>query len=121
MLDHVGLNVSDLAASRAFYERALEPIGYGVGFGDEEHVGFVGSDRYPHFWIGRRDAVGGSTHVCFRASDRAAVDAFHDAALAAGGRDNGGPGIRAHYDERYYAAYVFDPDGNNVEAVTYED
>ncbi len=121
MLDHVGLNVSDLAASRSFYERALEPLGYAFGFEHGASVGFVAPDGYARFWIGRRDPVGGSTHLCFRASNRAAVDAFHAAALAAGGRDNGGPGVRANYDERYYAAYVFDPDGNNVEAVTYEE
>ncbi len=120
MLDHVGLNVSDLAASRAFYERALEPVGYSFGMEHGNQVGFVAPDRYPRFWLARRDPVGGSTHLCFRATDRAAVDAFHAAALAAGGSDNGGPGIR-EYDERYYAAYVLDPDGNNVEAVTYED
>jgi catechol 2,3-dioxygenase-like lactoylglutathione lyase family enzyme len=121
MLDHVGLNVSDLAASRAFYERALEPLGYAFGMQHGDQIGFIAPDQYPHFWIGRRDPVGGSVHLCFRATGREAVDAFHAAALAAGGRDNGGPGIRAHYDERYYSAYVFDPDGNNVEAVTYEE
>jgi len=121
MLDHVGLNVTDLAASRAFYERALEPVGYTPALEHGNSVGFVGPERYPHFWIGRRDPVGGSTHVCFRAPGRAAVDAFHAAAVAAGGTDNGPPGIRAEYDERYYGAYVLDPDGNNVEAVTYEE
>jgi catechol 2,3-dioxygenase-like lactoylglutathione lyase family enzyme len=121
MLDHVTLNVSDLDASRVFYERALEPVGYALGMQHGDQIGFVAPDRYPHFWIARRDPVGGSTHVCFRASSRDAVDAFHAAAVAAGGRDNGGPGIRAEYGDRYYGAYVFDPDGNNVEAVTYEE
>ncbi|HWH06454.1 MAG TPA: VOC family protein [Gaiellaceae bacterium] len=121
MLDHVGLNVSDLGAARAFYEAALEPVGYRAAIDHDDHVGFVGPERYPHFWLARRDPVTGSTHVCFRAPGRAAVDAFHAAALAAGGSDNGGPGLRPQYDERYYAAFVLDPDGNNVEAVTYEE
>jgi catechol 2,3-dioxygenase-like lactoylglutathione lyase family enzyme len=120
MLDHVGLNVRDLDASRAFYAAALEPLEYRPAIEHGTQVGFVGPERYPHFWLGRRDPVGTGTHVCFRASGRAAVAAFHAAAVAAGGTDNGDPGLRPQYDERYYAAFVLDPDGNNVEAVTYE-
>ena len=119
MIDHVGLNVSDLVAARAFYERALAPLGYERAIEHGEQVGFVSPDRYPDFWISRRDPVGGSTHVSFRAGGRAAVDAFHEAALAAGAADNGAPGIRHEYGEDYYGAYVLDPDGNNVEAMTY--
>lgn len=121
MLDHVGLNVTDLAVSRAFYEAALGPVGYRAAIDHDDHVGFVGPERYPHFWLAGREPAGTGTHVCFRASGRAAVDAFHAAAVAAGGRDNGPPGLRPQYDERYYAAFVLDPDGNNVEAVTYEE
>jgi catechol 2,3-dioxygenase-like lactoylglutathione lyase family enzyme len=120
VLDHVGLNVRDLAVARAFYERALEPLGYLPRLEHGTHVGFVGPERYPHFWLARREPAGTGTHVCFRAESRAVVDAFHAAGVAAGGTDNGGPGLRPQYDERYYAAFVLDPDGNNVEAVTYE-
>jgi catechol 2,3-dioxygenase-like lactoylglutathione lyase family enzyme len=119
VIDHLGVHVTDLAASRAFYEAALGPLGYASGIEHGEQVGFVSPDRYPDFWIARRDPVAGATHVAFRATDRAAVDAFHAAALAAGARDNGAPGIRHEYGENYYGAYVLDPDGNNVEAMTY--
>ena len=119
MLDHVGIEVADLAASRAFYEAALRPLGYERVLVHDNHVGFVSPERYPDFWLARRGSVTASAHVSFRAGSRAAVDAFHAAALAAGGRDNGPPGVRPQYDESYYAAFVLDPDGNNVEAVTY--
>lgn len=120
MLDHVGLNVRDLAAARAFYEAALRPLGYEHVLEHGAQCGFVSPDRYPDFWLAEREPSGGSTHVCFRVASRSVVDAFHAAALAAGGEDNGPPGLRPQYDERYYAAFVLDPDGNNVEAVTYE-
>ena len=84
----------------------------------EEHVGFQAGDGGPDFWVSRRGGPAGTgTHVCFRARGRETVEAFHTAALAAGGTDNGPPGLRPHYHEHYYGAYVFDPDGNNVEAV----
>ncbi len=116
MLDHVGLEVSDYEASKAFYSEALAPLGIsqlmeiegmGAGFGD---------DRKPYFWVYARGPVGTGTHVAFAVPSRDLVDAFHEAALAAGGRDNGGPGPRP-YHEHYYGAFVLDPDGNNVEAV----
>ena len=116
MLDHVALNVSDLDAARGFYAAALEPLGirpimdfegFATGFGDADK---------PYFWIDRRDPVTPSAHVAFAAPDRDRVDAFHAAAVAAGGRDNGAPGPR-RYHEHYYGAFVLDPDGNNVEAV----
>jgi catechol 2,3-dioxygenase-like lactoylglutathione lyase family enzyme len=118
MLDHVGLNVADYAASRAFYEQALAPLGIGVVMANDEWkgVGF-GVAGKPFFWAVQREPAGGATHVAFQAPNRASVDAFHAAALAAGGRDNGGPGLREHYHPTYYAAFVLDPDGNNVEAV----
>ena len=119
MIDHLGLTVSDLAASRAFYEAALAPLGYGVVMeiadGDSAHLGF-GAGR-PDFWISARTPVSEGVHAAFAAPDRATVDAFHAAALAAGGTDNGAPGPRPHYHEHYYGAFVLDPDGNNVEAV----
>ena len=119
MIDHLGLTVSDLAASRAFYEAALAPLGYGVVMeiadGDSAHLGF-GAGR-PDFWISAGTPVSEGVHAAFAAPDRATVDAFHAAALAAGGTDNGAPGPRPHYHEHYYGAFVLDPDGNNVEAV----
>jgi catechol 2,3-dioxygenase-like lactoylglutathione lyase family enzyme len=118
MLDHVGVNVRDYAASRAFYERALEPLGLGIVMANDEWkaAGF-GTDRKPFFWVVQREPGTTGTHVAFDAPDRATVDAFHAAALAAGGTDNGAPGIREHYHPTYYGAFVLDPDGNNVEAV----
>ena len=118
MFDHVGLNVKDYKASRAFYEPALAALGCGVVMAFEEwNAAGFGKDGKPSFWISQRDPVGTATHVAFACPDRATVDAFHEAALAAGGTDNGGPGIREHYHPRYYGAFVLDPDGNNVEAV----
>ena len=121
MLDHVGLSVSDLKRSKAFYVAALEPLGIQVLMevgadrtGGNAYVGF-GSSR-PQFWIGSGGAAS-RVHVAFTAEARASVDAFHAAALAAGGRDNGAPGLRPHYHADYYAAFVLDPDGNNAEAV----
>lgn len=120
MIDHVGLNVRDLAAARAFYAEVLEPLGYRIFMEWEEHVGFQAGERSPDFWLYGRDDPTAGTHVCFRAPDRQTVDAFHTAARAAGGQDNGPPGVRPHYHEHYYGAYVLDPDGNNVEAVCHD-
>ncbi len=124
MLDHIGLAVSDIERSRAFYEQALKPLGISllmqipanVTESGGEALGF-GSDGKPYFWIGGNERVGEGTHVAFTAGCRAEVDAFHAAALAAGGSDNGTPGLRPHYHEHYYGAFVRDPDGINVEAV----
>jgi catechol 2,3-dioxygenase-like lactoylglutathione lyase family enzyme len=118
MFDHVGVNVRDYAASRAFYESALAPLGYRVAMEFVEHgaVAF-GPGEKPAFWVVQREPYGTGTHVAFESGDRSAVDAFHAAGLAAGGRDNGGPGIREEYHPTYYAAFVLDPDGNNIEAV----
>ena len=114
MIDHLALGVSDVAASRAFYETALAPLGFGVVMEWEGRVAF-GPPARPIFFI----APGQTTtlHLAFQARDRDAVDAFHAAALAAGGRDNGGPGMRPKYHEHYYGAFVLDPDGVNAEAV----
>jgi catechol 2,3-dioxygenase-like lactoylglutathione lyase family enzyme len=116
-LDHVGLDVSDYAASKAFYERVLAPLGMKLMMEPAPNVGGFGDD-FPFFWVAERGRGPDSgTHVAFTVEDHATVDAFHEAALAAGGRDNGGPGIRELYHPTYYGAFVLDPDGNNVEAV----
>jgi catechol 2,3-dioxygenase-like lactoylglutathione lyase family enzyme len=116
-LDHVGLDVGDYEASKAFYERALEPLGMKLIMEPVPGVGGFGAD-FPFFWIGARERGPDSgVHVAFAAEDRATVDAFHEAALAAGGRDNGEPGVREIYHPDYYGAFVLDPDGHNVEAV----
>ena len=116
-LDHVGLDVSAYVASKAFYERALAPLGIRLMMEPAPNVGGFGDD-FPFFWIAERGRGPDSgTHVAFTAPDRTTVDAFHEAALAGGGTDNGGPGIREIYHPTYYGAFVLDPDGNNVEAV----
>jgi catechol 2,3-dioxygenase-like lactoylglutathione lyase family enzyme len=121
VFDHVGLNVRDFAASRAFYESALAPLGFHVvmDFVDWKAVGFGedGPVEKPEFWVSEREPFGTGTHVAFSCPDRETVDAFHAAAIGAGGRDNGPPGLREHYHPTYYAAFVLDPDGNNIEAV----
>lgn len=119
MIDHLALDVTDIARSRAFYAAALAPLGYRIVAeekdGDSTVVMFgVGE---PEFIIADKDRPGESNHVAFRAETRAQVDAFHAVALAAGGRDNGGPGLRENYSPTYYAAFVLDPDGFNIEAV----
>jgi catechol 2,3-dioxygenase-like lactoylglutathione lyase family enzyme len=116
-LDHIGLDVSDYTESRAFYEGALAPLGIRPLMEPAGNMAGFGGD-FPFFWIGQRGRGPDSgTHVAFTAPDRATVHAFHEAALAAGGRDNGGPGVREIYHPSYYAAFVLDPDGNNIEAV----
>jgi catechol 2,3-dioxygenase-like lactoylglutathione lyase family enzyme len=117
VIDHVSLNVSDFAASRAFYVAALAPLGIGVQMELEGFGAGFGVPGKPFFWIAGRPPVSGPTHVAFHCEERAPVDAFHAAALAAGGRDNGAPGLRPHYHASYYAAFVLDADGNNIEAV----
>jgi catechol 2,3-dioxygenase-like lactoylglutathione lyase family enzyme len=117
VIDHVSANVSDLAEGKRFYEQALAPIGYEVKMEFEgAAVGFGPGDGMPDFWIGTRPDRG-ATHVAFSAADRASVDAFYEAAIGAGGSDNGPPGLRPHYHETYYAAFVHDRDGNNIEVV----
>ncbi len=126
MIDHTGLNVSDFARSRAFYVAALEPLGYRIlmelkpeDTGGYEGAGF-GVPPKPDFWIGKGKPNDPPIHVAFRASSRDIVDRFYKAAMAASGRDNGGPGLRPHYHPNYYGAFVLDPDGHNVEAVCHE-
>jgi catechol 2,3-dioxygenase-like lactoylglutathione lyase family enzyme len=115
MLDHLALGVRDLAASKAFYEAALAPLGFGVVMERPGSVAFGPAAR-PVFWLNAREPSA-NVHVAFAAAQRRDVDAFHAAALAAGARDNGAPGVRPHYHPHYYGAFVLDPDGNNAEAV----
>ena len=118
MLDHIGLNVSDYDRSRDFYAEALAPLGLTLLMEPLPRIGGFGAEGKPWFWItDTRGPVHENAHVAFTAADRATVDAFHAAALAAGGTDNGRPGVRELYHPNYYGAYVLDPDGNNVEAV----
>jgi catechol 2,3-dioxygenase-like lactoylglutathione lyase family enzyme len=118
MLDHVALNVRDVAAAKAFYLKALAPLGYEV-FRELGHNVGLESGGNPDFWLCQRDEPSAPVHVAFR-TDRATVDAFHAAALAAGGGDNGPPGTRPDYHQHHYAAFVLDPEGNNIEAVCHE-
>ena len=114
MIDHVILGVANLTASRAFYERALAPLGLRVVLDRPGYLGF-GADR-PFFFLAAREPSA-RVHVAFSAERRDACDAFHVAALATGGVDNGAPGLRPAYHQQYYGAFVLDPDGNNIEAV----
>ena len=127
MIDHVGFAVTNLERSRAFYDAALRPLGLAaimeVGPDKTESGGSAigyGQDGNPFFWIGDNERPGEGTHVALTVDSRAEVDAFHAAAVAAGGRDNGAPGLRPHYGPNYYAAFVFDPDGANIEAVCHK-
>jgi catechol 2,3-dioxygenase-like lactoylglutathione lyase family enzyme len=116
VIDHLTVGVSDLARSRDFYARALVPLGFAeIGEGASE-VEF-GLEDADDFAISTEYATGAPVHVAFAADRREQVDAFYAAALAAGGRDNGAPGLRPEYSGDYYAAFVLDPDGHNVEAV----
>lgn len=116
MLAHVAVNVTDFDRAKAFYVGALEPFGYRVVYEEPGALAYYADAHGLDFGIGRRDPVGGA-HVAFECGDRELVDAFYAAAMAAGGTDNGAPGLRPHYDADYYAAFVLDPDGNNIEAV----
>lgn len=123
MIDHLGFSVSDYERAKAFYTKALAPLGYGLIMevtaeqtGHAAAAGF-GADGKPDFWFDAEGAMNKPVHIAIRADDRATVDAFYKAAIAAGGRDNGPPGIRPHYHPSYYGAFVLDPDGHNIEAV----
>ena len=117
MYDHIGLRVRDVAASVRFYAAALAPLGYVLCSEDESGAG-LGPKDAPALWLYRAPGTrGAGAHIAFAAADRAAVDRFHATGLAAGGRDNGAAGLRSDYGPTYYAAFLIDPDGNNVEAV----
>jgi len=124
MLDHIGFPVIDFARSKAFYAQVLAPLGYRLVM--EVSLSEDGADGYaafglerPQFWIGTGKPLQGRLHVAFAAKTRADVCAFYQAALAAGATDNGAPGLRPHYHENYYGAFVLDPDGHNIEAVNH--
>jgi catechol 2,3-dioxygenase-like lactoylglutathione lyase family enzyme len=123
MIDHVSIAVCDLKAGERFYTALLTTLGMSkLREWPDAAIGY--GKKYPEFWINRcKDmapvAADSGIHICLRASDTAAVDAFHAAALAAGGRSDGAPGLRAQYHENYYAAFIRDPDGNRIEAVTF--
>ncbi|MEL6641505.1 MAG: VOC family protein [Pseudomonadota bacterium] len=125
MIDHITIGVSDFSRTVAFYDRCLAPLGVSRLFTvPPEHTDGVsvtgyGDDR-PWFWIAEEDPTRGKLHVAFSAEDRTSVDAFYNAAIAAGGKDNGPPGLRPHYHPDYYGAFVFDPDGHNIEAVCHK-
>lgn len=122
MIDHVSINVRDLGASGAFYDAVFETIGLARVVVKADTIGF--GKTYPEFWLNARPgsapaAANSGTHICLRARTTDAVDAFHEAAIGAGGSDDGPPGMRPEYNERYYAAFIRDPDGNRIEVVTF--
>jgi catechol 2,3-dioxygenase-like lactoylglutathione lyase family enzyme len=119
MFDHVSIGVSDIARSRKFYDAALKPLGYERLSDGETSLGY--GDKAVALWLGKTDKpvkadMDSGLHFCMSAKERATVDAFHAAALKAGGKDNGKPGVRADYGPKYYAAFVIDPDGYRIEA-----
>lgn len=124
MIDHVGFSVSDYERAKAFYTQALAPLGYTLIMevpAEKTEAGFAaagfGADRKPDFWIAGEGKLARPLHIAIVAKDRASVDAFYRAALGAGGKDNGAPGLRPHYHPNYYGAFVLDPDDHNIEAV----
>lgn len=117
MLDHVTLSVTDFKRSRAFYDAALAPLGVQRLYADGDLAAGYGLDGKAFFWIAQHEGLATQTHVAFAAPSREAIVAFHKAAIASGGRDNGAPGPRPQYHDRYFAAFALDPDGNNIEAV----
>jgi len=119
MYDHVGLKVKDLSASVRFYKTLLAPLGHVLCSEGDGYAGF-GPKGAPGFWIlAHKGETGLGAHVAFKAPDRATVERFHAEGLKAGGKDNGRPGLRTEYSPKYYAAFLIDPDGNNVEAVCF--
>jgi catechol 2,3-dioxygenase-like lactoylglutathione lyase family enzyme len=116
MIDHIGLRTKEFAAMSAFYEALLPPLGYSKIISFEGNAGF-GDSNGPAFWVHASTKTASSVHIAFKAASRTAVDDFHAAALVQRGTDNGAPGLRPDYGPGYYAAFVIDPDGNNLEAV----
>ena len=119
MFDHVGFGVSNLAASKAFFLEALAPLKVSLVMEGPYGVG-IGQSSKPSLWLHETQGRPAPLHIAFVAASRAEVDAFYEAALAAGGKDNGAPGLRPHYHPNYYGAFVIGPDGHNVEAVCHK-
>ena len=121
MIDHISLRVSDFQRSKAFYEAALAPLGYTLVFSNdkEQYAGFAGPDKGGILIAHREGVSHGFAHVAILAKDRATVRKFYEAAMKAGGSDNGGAGVRPNYSPTYYGAFVLDPDGHNIEAVCF--
>jgi len=119
MFDHIGFGVSDIDESRKFFLQALGPLGVGLAMEGLNSVG-LGRQGKPSMWLSATSAVTPPLHIAIAANTRADVDAFYQAAMAAGGKDNGPPGLRPHYHPNYYAAFVLGPDGHNVEAVCHQ-
>ncbi len=117
MYDHIGFKVKNLATSVRFYKAALAPLGHVLGSHDDSYAGLGPKDESALWLYAGAAGKSAGMHIAFRAANHAAVDAFHKAGLKAGGRDNGAPGLRLDYSPTYYAAFLIDPDGNNVEAV----
>jgi catechol 2,3-dioxygenase-like lactoylglutathione lyase family enzyme len=117
MLDHVTIGVSDLERGKAFYDKALAVIGISRLYAEGAGFAGYGAGKKAFFWIGQREGQQTGVHVAFACPTRADVNRFHEAALSAGGVDNGAPGLRPHYNQHYYGAFVLDPDGHNIEAV----
>ncbi len=116
IIDHIGLSASDYEASKEFFSKALAPLGITL-VGEFEGAGGFGRDGKPEFWLGVGNLAPSPMHIAFSTESREQVDAFYKAALEAGGKDNGAPGVREIYHPNYYGAFVLDPDGNNIEAV----
>ncbi|SRR3989339_266363 len=119
MIDHLTLKVSNYQTSKTFYQKVLAPLGYEIVMEVMGHCGF-GIQGKPEFWLAETKEKILPTHIAFRANNRLLVDAFYKAAITAGGKDNGKPGIRAHYHPNYYGAFIFDPDNYNIEAVCHD-
>jgi catechol 2,3-dioxygenase-like lactoylglutathione lyase family enzyme len=119
ILDHIGFNVSDFAKSKEFYVQVLKPLGISV-VSEGDGWAMIGRNGKPQFWFGSFGSCPGPIHIAFAAANREQVRQFHAAALAAGGKDNGPPGLREHYHPNYYGAFVIGPDGHNIEAVCHE-
>jgi catechol 2,3-dioxygenase-like lactoylglutathione lyase family enzyme len=119
MFDHVGISATNLAESKSFFLKALQPLGVELVMEGPYGVG-IGTNKKPSFWLSEAKDRPGHLHLAFTADSRQQVDEFYKAALAAGGKDNGGPGLRPHYHANYYGAFVIGPDGHNVEAVCHQ-
>jgi catechol 2,3-dioxygenase-like lactoylglutathione lyase family enzyme len=120
MIDHMSYKVSDYKKSKEFFLKALKPLGYELVMEFEGNAGGFGVAGKPDLWIIGGEKNAARLHVAFRAETRKQVDAFYDAAIAAGGKDNGKPGLRTHYHPNYYGAFIIGPDGHNVEAVCHK-